>query len=143
MLRKTYSAALASIAILFAVTANARITEIRIDSIEPFANGHTFGNVGAYEKIKGVAKGELDPKSPQNAVIVDLDKAPVNARGMVEYETDVYLMRPADQGKGNGVLLYEVNNRGQKLLWSFVQDTVQSTRAGAADPQTLADVGNA
>ena len=100
--------------LLAAADAQARITEIRIDSVEPFANGHAFGDAGAYVRIKGVAKGELDPKSPQNAVIVDLDKAPRNARGMVEYETDIYIMRPADPAKGSGILLYEVVNRGRK-----------------------------
>jgi hypothetical protein len=140
MLRKMFSAVLASIAIFLSVDAHAHITEIRIDSIEPFANGHAFAGVGAYEKIKGVAKGELDPKSPQNAVIVDLDKAPVNARGMVEYETDIYIMRPADPAKGSGIILYEVNNRGWKFLWSFIQDA--TTLDGAGDPQTLDDIGN-
>jgi hypothetical protein len=137
---KTISTAIASIAIFISAAAHARITEIRIDSIEPFANGHAFAEVGAYEKIKGVAKGELDPKSPQNAVIVDLDKAPVNARGMVEYETDIYIMRPSDPTKGSGIILYEVNNRGWKFLWSFIQDA--ATPDGMSDPQTLEDVGN-
>src|SRR5712692_4184206 len=84
--------------------AQAPITEIRIDAVEPFAEGHAFGEVGSYVRIKGVAKGELDPGSAQNKVIVDLDKAPRNARGMVEYEVDVFILRPADSGKANGLL---------------------------------------
>src|SRR5438132_13846700 len=63
--------------------AQARITEIRLDAPEPFAEGHAFGEVGSYLRITGVAKGELDPTSAQNQMIVDLDKAPRNARGMV------------------------------------------------------------
>ena len=43
-------------------SANARITEIRIDAAEPFAEGQSFGAVGAYERMRGVAKGELDPE---------------------------------------------------------------------------------
>lgn len=142
MLRKTLSIVGASVAMFIAADAQARITEIRIDSVELFADGHAFGDAGAYEKIKGVAKGELDPKSPQNAVIVDLDRAPVNAHGMVEYETDIFIMRPVDRAKGSGIMLYEVNNRGWKLLWSFIQDATRTTLEGASDPQTLADVGN-
>src|SRR5438552_5362239 len=96
MVRMGLAAAVLSTAVLAAANAQARITEIRIDSVEPFADGHVFGDAGPYVRLKGVAKGELDPKSPQNAVVADLDKAPVNARGMVEYETDIFVMRPAD-----------------------------------------------
>ena len=37
------------------------ITEIRIEAVEPFAEGHAFGDVGPYVRIRGVAHGELDP----------------------------------------------------------------------------------
>lgn len=90
--------------------------EIRIDSVQTFAEGRAFGNVGAYERLKGVARGTLDPQNPQNSCIVDLDKAPRNAEGLVEYEIDVELLRPADPSRASGVVLYEVTNRGNKLL---------------------------
>ena len=63
---------------LIAATANpqARVTRFEITKQEPFAAGQTFGTVGAYEKVVGRFRGELDPKSPLNAAIVDLDKAP-------------------------------------------------------------------
>ena len=70
--------------------------EITIAAVEPFADGRAFGEAGPYLRIRGVAKGELDPKAPENTVIVDLDKAPRDARGLVEYETDFFIMRPAD-----------------------------------------------
>jgi len=63
------------------------ISEITIDTIEPFADGKVFGAAGSYIRIKGIAKGEINPLSPENHVIADLDKAPRNAVGMVEYET--------------------------------------------------------
>ena len=47
------------------VPAHARITEINVRKIEPFAGGATFGNAGAYERVWGVAKGELDPADPR------------------------------------------------------------------------------
>ena len=56
----------------------------------------------AYEKVVGRFRGELDPKSPLNAAIVDLDKAPRNAHGMVEYSADFYILKPVDVTKGNG-----------------------------------------
>jgi len=49
-------------------------------------------------------RAKLDPKAPENTVIVDLDKAPRNVRGMVEYEVDIFILRPADAAKGNGIL---------------------------------------
>jgi len=66
--------------------------------------------VGAYERVAGVARGELDPADPHNAGIVNLDKAPRNARGQVEYETDFYLLRPVEAARGNRKIIYEVNN---------------------------------
>ena len=74
-------------------------TSFRLDAPVPFAEGHAFGEVGPYLRITGVAKGELDPAAAQNKGIVDLDKAPRNARGMVEYEVDVFFLRPADPAR--------------------------------------------
>jgi hypothetical protein len=71
------------------------ITEISVTDLDPFADGQVFGSAGAYVRIKGVAKGEIDPAAPENAGITDLDKAPSNARGMVEYEVDFFILRPA------------------------------------------------
>jgi hypothetical protein len=84
----------ASLALIAASTsANARVTRIEITRQKPFAAGQTFGTVGAYEKVVGRYHGELDPKNPLNAAIVDLDKAPRNARGMVEPPTSTFSNR--------------------------------------------------
>lgn len=90
--------------------------EIRIDSVQSFAGGEVFGKAGAYERMKGVARGALDPQHPQNTCIVDLDKAARNAQGLVEYEIDLDILRPVDPSHSNGVVLYEVTNRGNKLI---------------------------
>jgi hypothetical protein len=129
-------------AIAVAGAAQARITEIRIDAVAPFAEGHSFGEVGSYLRITGVAKGELDPFSPQNKMIVDLDKAPRNARGMVEYEVDIFVLRPADPARGNGLLFYEVLNRGNKQIGQRLHDFVGSEAASQNDPRTRAHAGN-
>src|ERR1700739_2492082 len=90
------------------------IIEIRVDMVDPFADGQAFGNPGPYLRIKGVAKGEIDPAVPENSVITDLDKAQRNAQGMVEYETDFFILRPADLRRANSVLVYDVTNRARK-----------------------------
>ena len=128
--------------LLFATSAAARITEIRIDSVEPFVEGRAFGETGPYVRLKGVAKGELDPAAPEHAVIVDLDKAPRNARGMVEYEVDIFILRPADRAKGNGTLFYEVLNRGNKQLGQRLHDLVGGNAAILNDPKTPDHAGN-
>ena len=88
-------------ALVFAATpAAARLTEINATAVEPFADGHAFGATGAYERVKGTFKGELDPADPRNKVIVNLDKAPRNAAGRVEYEADFFMLRPADGARG-------------------------------------------
>jgi hypothetical protein len=73
--------ALALLTIATTTSAQARVTRLEILRTEPFAGGEAFGTVGAYEKVIGRFHGELDPALPLNAVIVDLDKAPRNARG--------------------------------------------------------------
>ena len=95
--------------------AQARIVRLEVLRTEPAFAGQVFGTVGAYEKVVAVAHGEVDPADPRNARIQDLNLAPRNARGMVEYTTQVELLKPADMARGNGVLFFEVNNRGNKL----------------------------
>src|SRR5262249_16195715 len=71
-------------------TADARITRIDITSVQsPTFGGASFGTVGAYEKLRGRASGELNPSDGRNAVITDIQLAPRNARGMVEYSMDI------------------------------------------------------
>jgi hypothetical protein len=95
--------------------ARAEVIDLTFYRREPFANGQSFGDVGPYEKLVGVARFAVDLKNPRNKDIVDLDKAPRNAEGKVEFESDVYILAPKDRGKGNGAILYDVNNRGNKL----------------------------
>jgi hypothetical protein len=142
-MKKVLAAACALAPLFAASAAQSRVTEIKIDAVEPFADNHAFGQVGGYVRIKGVVKGELDPKAAENATIVDLDKAPRNARGMVEYETDIFIMRPADPAKGNGILYYEVLNRGNKQLGRRLHDTRGGGESSGNDPKTVADAGNA
>ena len=111
---------IASVMVLgFSLATEARIVRVEINKSEPAFNGQSFGATGSYEHLTGVAYGELDPKDPRNSIIQDIDRAPRNARGMVEYTTEIELLKPVDQTRGNGVLLFEVVNRGRKLALSF------------------------
>ena len=75
----------------------------------------SFGAVGAYEQVSGTLSGEVDPRDAKNAIIQDLDLAPVNARGMVEYSADFTMLKPKDMSKASGVLRYDAPNRGNIL----------------------------
>ena len=92
----------------------ARIVRLEITQVTPAFGGRNFGQTGAYERVIGKAYGEVDPQSPTNTMIQDLSLAPKNARGMVEYSTDIDILRPADRTKSNGVLFFNILNRGNK-----------------------------
>jgi Alpha/beta hydrolase domain len=94
--------------------ADARITRVEITRTEPAFGGTAFGAVGAYERLLGRAHGEIDPTDSRNALIQDIELAPRNARGMVEYATDVEILRPANRASGNGILFFNIVNRGNK-----------------------------
>jgi hypothetical protein len=123
-------------------TTNARVLEFSIVATEPFAEGTTFGNAGAYERVRGTFKGELDPADARNKVIVNIDKAPRNATGRVEYEADFFMLRPVEAARGNGRLVYDVTNRGRKNIHWRLMDARPATPAHANDPRTLEDAGN-
>jgi hypothetical protein len=84
-------AAVAGTAALATATAEARITRIEIAKTGPAFAGASFGAAGTYERLTGQAFGEVDPRAPANAGIQDISLAPRNARGMIEYATDLPL----------------------------------------------------
>jgi hypothetical protein len=91
----------------------------------------------SYEKLVGTVYFAVDPKDPHNRIVVDLDKAPRNAAGLVEFSSDLYVLRPRDPARANGAALVEVSNRGGRgALRSF-------NRGGPnTDPETAADLGD-
>jgi hypothetical protein len=97
----------------FAQPVEGRITEIEITSRAPAYGGQSFGSVGPYETLRGIAYGEVDPNDPLNEVITDIKLAPRNARGMVEYNMDFWISKPVNMGNANGTLLHDVPNRGR------------------------------
>src|SRR5215472_11679975 len=101
--------------VIFVPVADARITRIDLGApTSPFGT-QSFGSVGQYEQIDGIAYGEIDPRDPLNAVIQDIELAPRNAQSKVEYSTKVSILKPVDEGRGNRTMLFEIVNRGNKL----------------------------
>ena len=114
-------------------------TRVRL-SIErqvSFAEGAPFGDTGPYERLTGSAFFELDPNDPANANVVDLALAPRNANGAVEFRADLDILKPVDLARGNGCLLYDVNNRGNKTALRAFNDSPPDN-----DPLTMVAAGN-
>ena len=99
--------------LVVAFSLDARVTRITVERRESPAYGtRSFGKAGQYETLAGRFYGELDPKDPRNAIINDIQLAPRNARGMVEYSATFMLAKPIDISRASGVLYYLVPNRG-------------------------------
>jgi hypothetical protein len=125
------------LAVCFGAFARAEVVRVEISERSPFAGGQSFGPAGAYERIKGRMFLETDPQNAANTRICDLQRAPRNAKGKVESWTDFFLLKPVEARKGNGQLLYDVNNRGNMLaLWTF-NDGERTN-----DPKSDADAGH-
>jgi hypothetical protein len=75
---------------------------------------------GPYEHMVAKVHFAVDPKLPANRIIADIDLAPRNAEGLVEFSADLDVLKPRDSAKGNGTALFEISNRGGKgLLGTF------------------------
>ena len=117
--------------------AEARVVRFVIEQRRVFAEGTEFGEVGQYERLDGTVYMEVDPDDPLNAVLVNLDRAPRNARGLVEFSTTFFILKPVDIARGNGKIFYGINNRGNKLesglRWHYVpssNDPISAEHAG-------------
>ena len=106
-------------------------------SENPTFEGRVFGTVGMYEKLRGKAYGQLDPNDTHNRLITDLQFAPLNEAGMLEYAIDFFIFKPVNLSAGNHKLFFEVNNRGYKASESF------SEMSGGNNPTTAKDAGRA
>jgi len=94
----------------------AEVVGVDIAQRADVANGAPFGDVGPYEAVTGKIRFAIDPTNKRNLAIVGLEHAPRNAAGKVEFSADVAILRPKDPAKGNGTLLLDVVNRGNKTV---------------------------
>ncbi|MDE2597901.1 MAG: hypothetical protein KGL44_13585 [Sphingomonadales bacterium] len=92
------------------------LQRLEITGREPFVGGHEWGTTGGYERLTGTVYYAVDPADPRNAVIVNLDRAPRGAAGLVAFTAPFVILRPVDLGRGNGKLFFCINNRGTSEL---------------------------
>src|SRR6202171_4407622 len=116
---------------------SAGLLRIELSERSDVLGGKSFGAVGPYERLVGKAYFAVDPKLPANQIVCDIDKAPRNDSGLVEFSSDIYVLKPRDPKAGNGAVLYEVSNRGGKGMLAMYNRATSSH-----DPKKPADFGD-
>ena len=98
---------------------------VNVDITERSAAPH------GYERLVGTAHFAVDPNDDANQYIHGITSAPTNSEGLVEFSSDIAILRPADPKDSNGAVLFEAVNRGGKGIlgmFNYAQD-----REGAGD----------
>ena len=85
----------------------------------------------------GRARFAVDPDAPAQAGIVDVDKAPRNRDGLVEFAADLCILKPVDPARGNRRLFFDYGNRGNKRAVQYFNDA-----PACNDPATREHAGN-
>ena len=120
--------------------ARAEVTGIEIASRSDVLAGKSFGDAGSYEKIIGKVHFAIDPASPANRRIVDIDKAPRDSAGRVRFSADLYALVPKESARGNGAVLFDVLNRGRKnMLVTFNRAPARRSDRGSRFRRRLPD----
>src|SRR5712692_4977044 len=105
-----------ALTLLLSAGAEARVVRFVVEQTRSFAGGVAWGTTGPYERLDGTAYMEVDPHDPLNAATINLDKAPRNARGMVEFTAPFFILKPVEMARGNKKIFYGINNRGNKIM---------------------------
>ncbi len=116
----------------------AAVHRIHVVERSDVLNGKNLGSAGPYERIVAQVHFRVDPKVEANRIISDIDLAPRNEDGLVEFSADLYVLKPRDPARGNGTLLFDVLNRGRKLMLGQFCLAPSSN-----DPRTEKDFGDA
>jgi hypothetical protein len=139
-LQLSIAGAIAAGLLAAAPAVEARLTKFEVTTREsPTFGGYSFAGVGQYEKLEGMAYGELDPNDPKKAVITDIELAPRNANGKVEYSHGFYILKPIDLSKGNHKMMYEPPNRGGKTHNTLNRGAGGNDPGAVTDPAVLAN----
>ncbi len=85
-----------------------------VSSVDAYGGATPAGAAGPYVVISGIVHGRLSPTHADNAGIVDIENAPRDADGYVDYTTDVVILRPKSAATARRVMFYDVANRGGK-----------------------------
>ena len=95
-----------SLVFFAASTTTAEVARIEVERSRELANGKTYGLAGAYESVAGKIHYTGDPQTSVNGIISDIESAPTNASGLVEFSADFYLIKPKNIESGNGAVFF-------------------------------------
>ena len=117
--------------------AEAEVVRIDVHSRSDIAGGRTYGLAGPYERLLGRVYFEVDPRNTINESIIDIQYAPLNGLGRVEFSSDFYLIKPKDVEAGNGTVLVDVMNRGRKRVLHYF-----NFASAQLEPESQVDMGD-
>lgn len=102
------------------------VTRMDVQQRGPYQGGKAFGPTGPYEYLAGVMHFTADPKHPRHQVICDIELAPTNADGLVEYSAEFHLLKPVNPAPG-GRLLVDSINRGNLTAITHFNSSLRRT----------------
>ncbi|MBM3817885.1 MAG: hypothetical protein FJW14_02535 [Acidimicrobiia bacterium] len=79
-------------------------------------------DAGTHQRLTGRVFFEVDPSLPANQGIADIALAPRNARGRVEFSSDLDVFVPKDAGRARGTVFLEIMNRGREQSLTLMGD---------------------
>jgi len=100
------------------------------------------GEVGPYEELKGRLHFAIDPAHPVNRRITDVELAPCNSAGRVEWSADVSILLPLDRAKCSGRVMLDVVNRGNTVAVPNFNRATRPLFGEGSDPNPPIDVGD-
>src|SRR5215467_5843683 len=122
------------------------VTGLDIALRRPLAGGAPFtgpdGPIGPYEELKGRLRFAIDPRHAANRRITDVEQAPRNARGQVEWSSDVSILLPVDRARCSGRVLLDVVNRGNTVAVPNFNRATRPLFVQGSDPNPPVDAGD-
>ena len=109
------------------------VVRLEIQTRKPLADGREFGDVGRYQQLDGTAQVAVDPAHPLNRAITDIALAERGRDGLVHFTSDIRILAPVDQARGNHRLLFDVPNRGNRLALATFNRVPRPINPAGAD----------
>ena len=107
------------------------LSGVRINSREIYANGKSFGKYGRYVELKGYLDFSVDPTLSANLPIKDLDLAPRDLDGFVQFTSKFILVTPEDNTKASERIIVDVVNRGRaRIIPTFNRSDIANQPEG-------------
>ena len=130
-------------AILFVSGVSAEVVRVDVELHEDVLGGKSYGLAGPYEKFLGTMHFAVDPTNSANEIIVDIEHAPLNADGLVEFSATFTLIKPTQADRGNGTMLLGVANRGTRRMLTFFNHAhAEGETWDAGNPTTAENFGD-